>query len=237
VILVKLGVLRLVRYESWICSLGYDREYLVQARQHELLRELHRRGAAIGAFAIPLTYDLAALILNSVRTKDYVKVVEDLSSISPVPLKAMIGRGDTYPKALSNAMELEAFTYPELEEPTAAVHVDLNGYYDLLEREGAYRAYEVVTSLAEKLRRLAFNLGGLATYMGGDNVLAFLPIEAVDSFVARALAEDDVKVGVGVAPTPRRAVALSTEALAAIRRRDVKRRSLKLVLGVAQRDG
>ena len=232
--MVKLGLLKLVRYESWICSLGYDREHVVQAKQHELLRELHRRGAAIGAFTVPLTYDLVVLVLNSIRTSDYVKLVEDLTPISPVPLEAMVGQGDNYPKALGNAVELEAFAHPELNEPTAAAHVDLNGYYDLVEREGAHRAYEVVVGLAERLRRLALGLGGLATYVGGDNVLAFLPLETVDNFTAQALAEGDVKVGVGIAPTPRRAVALSTEALMIIRRGGAKHRSLKLVL--EQRD-
>jgi len=104
----------------------------------------------------------------------------------------------------------------------------------LVEREGAHRAYEVVVGLAERLRRLALGLGGLATYVGGDNVLAFLPLETVDNFTAQALAEGDVKVGVGIAPTPRRAVALSTEALMIIRRGGAKHRSLKLVL--EQRD-
>jgi len=229
VTLVKLGVLRLVQYESWISSLGYDREHLVQAKQHELMGELCVRGAAIGAFAAPLTYDLAVMVLNSVRAREYARVVEGLSSISPVPLRAMIGQGDTYPKALSNVVELESFTHPELDEPTAAVYVDLNDYYGLLEGGGVYRAYEAAMSLAERLRRLAVSLGGLAVYTGGDNVLAFLPPEAVDGFAVQALAEDDVKVGVGIAPTPRMAVALSTRALAAIRREGgSKRRGLKL---------
>jgi len=115
--LVKLGLLKLVRYESWICSLGYDREHVVQAKQHELLRELHRRGAAIGAFTVPLTYDLVVLVLNSIRTSDYVKLVEDLTPISPVPLEAMVGQGDNYPKALGNAVPSPTLSSMSQQQP------------------------------------------------------------------------------------------------------------------------
>ena len=225
--MVKIGLLRLMDYESWISSLGYDREHLIQINQHRILEEVYKQGANIEAFPVPLTYDLIALILNSVRCNDYLKMVGALTSISPVPIRALVGRGTTYTEALINVSEAKSQFDDNVEEPTVAVHVDLNGYYDVLKRKGPYYAYRVIVELVEELGRLALRVGGLTTYIGGDNVLAFVPTDSVDEFVEEALSKADVKVGIGVAPTPRRAVALSTKALIAIRRGGIKRRSLK----------
>ncbi|MEM2025404.1 MAG: GTP cyclohydrolase IIa [Desulfurococcaceae archaeon] len=228
--MVRVGLLRLVDYESWIASLGYDREHIVQASQHSMLGDVYRWVADIGSFPIPLTYDLIALILNSVGMDEYLAVAKRVASKSPVPVAALCGEGDTYTEALANAREQASWT-GDGDELTAAVHVDLNGYYRILEEGGAHRAYELISALAEQLRGLASKLGGLAAYMGGDNVLAFIPVELVDKFTSEALSAADVKIGVGLASKPRDAVALSTKALTAIRRAGSKRRSFKLKEG------
>ncbi|MHC1601455.1 MAG: GTP cyclohydrolase IIa [Candidatus Nezhaarchaeales archaeon] len=227
--MVKVGLLRLMNYETWISSLGYDREHFIQINQHRILEEVYKQGASIGAFPVPLTYDLIALILNSIESSDYLGIIEALTSISPVPIRALIGQGATYTEALINVSEVKSQFDDVIEEPTVAVHVDLNDYYEVLKREGPYHAYRVIMKLAEELRRLALKVGGLATYIGGDNVLAFIPINSTDNFVKEVLDKADVKVGVGIAPIPRKAVALSTEALATIRKEGMKRRSLKLM--------
>lgn len=224
--MVRVGLLRLVDYESWISLLGYDREHIVQERQHSMLADVYKWAASIGSFPIPLTYDLIALILNSISLEEYLTVTRHLASRSPVPIAALCGEGSTYVEALANAREPASWVYND--ELTAAAHIDLNGYYKVLEEGGAYKVYELISRLAEHLRGLAPKFGGIAAYMGGDNVLAFIPMELIDDFASEALSIADVKIGIGLASKPRDAVALSTKALIAIRREGFKRKTLKL---------
>jgi GTP cyclohydrolase IIa len=220
--MVKVGILKLLNYESWINLLGYDREHTVQAKQHELLKELYRCGAEIGAFTIPLTLDLIVLILNSVETRKFLMVARSITKLSPTPIKAMVGYGKTYPEALTKAGNPEMLTCSELNEQTIVAHADLNGYYTLLEEQGIYHTYKTVTDLIGKFRKITHKIGGITTYLGGDNILAFLPnTESVKTLMDQFSAKN-VKVGIGIALTPRKAVALAAKALASLRKKRSK---------------
>lgn len=217
--MVKIGILRLLNYESWISSLGYDREHIVQAEQHKLLRALYKRGAEIGAFTIPLTQDIIVLILNSVELRKFLMIVKALTKSSPVSFRVMVGWGETYPEAFIKTINPEVLMHSELRELTVVAHADLNGYYDLLKEQGIYRTYETIIDFVEEFRRLTHSLGGIASYLGGDNVLAFLPdIESTKTLITRLSAENkNIKVGIGIAFTPRTAITLAAKALATLR--------------------
>lgn len=222
--MVKIGVLRLLNYESWINSLGYDREHIIQAEQHKLLRILYESGAEIGAFTIPLTRDIIVLVLNSVELRKFLVITKSLIKSSPVSFRVMVGLGKTYPEALIKIVNPEVLMRSEPRELTIAAHADLNGYYNLLKEQGIYRTYETIVDFVEKFRRLTHSLGGIASYLGGDNVLAFLPdIKSTKTFITRLSIENkstkvgDIKVGIGIASIPRTAITLAAKALATLR--------------------
>jgi GTP cyclohydrolase III len=224
---VKVGILRLIDYEQWIATLGYDREHLIQVKQLSFLKEVFKLSARIYAFALPLTYDLTAVVLNSVGTTDYMKLARLLAFYAPAPLKPLIGMGETYWEALSKANEVTSEV--EINAETIAVQVDVNGYYSLLSQKGPYDAYKLMMELKGTIQEIANSLGGLTFYAGGDNIIVFLPAKKqLNAFLSNILKIARVKVGVGLAPTPRDAVALSTKALSTVREQKIDSKNLIL---------
>ena len=67
------------------------------------------------------------------------------------------------------------------------------------------------------MTRLANKYGGIAQYLGGDNVLVLLPDEGYQEFAEEAVKMFNVKVGIGVARLARTAMKLSSRALHDIR--------------------
>jgi GTP cyclohydrolase III len=210
-----------MNYEQWIASLGYDREYLIQMKQSSLLKDIFKFSALIHAFALPLTYDLIVIILNSVKTEKYAKLVKIIAYHSPVPLKPLIGTGETYKEALCKVKSLtDSGATTDFNFKTVAVQIDVNGYYNLLNERNPYDIYTIMMSLKKVLQEIADKLGGLTFYAGGDNIIVFLPKEKdMEKFTLefKTFNIASVKMGVGIAPIPREAVALSTKALSIIR--------------------
>lgn len=218
---VKVGLILLDDYESWIRSLGFDREWQVQASQADLYRRIMIESARVGAFTVPLTYDSYAVVLDSVDTGEYGKLVRRVSRTAPVELRALIGTGTTYVEALTNARELgQARREGGGRGATVVVHADLNGYYGVVKRDGPYSAYTLMAAVAARVGEISSKCGGLAHYAGGDNVICFVPRVNLERFLTAVTAgEPHLKLGVGVGANPREALKLAAEALEAIRSR------------------
>jgi|Deesub1362B_J571_1020462.scaffolds.fasta_scaffold13070_2 GTP cyclohydrolase IIa len=228
--MIKIGFVQLIDYEDWIKSFGHDREWAVQAAQADTNRSFTLESAQIDAFSIPLTYDSYVIILNSVSTRKYEKMIHKLSQKVPVKLKAYIGFGKTYVTALNSIRELKSCnsiaTQDDIEY-TVAVHVDLNNYYGIIREKNWHYVYEVMNNLITNVRNLSNKYGGLTFYAGGDNVISFMPSSTVKNFIDE-IVTDSVKIGVGVASTPREALKLASTALDIIR--DHKSKNQILVL-------
>jgi len=150
-------------------------------------------------------------------------VAKSITKLSPTPIKAMVGYGKSYREALTKVGNPEMLISSELNEQTVVAHADLNGYYTLLEKQGIYHIYKKVTVLIGKFRKITHKIGGVSTYLGGDNVLAFLPNTESIKILMDQFSAKNVKVGIGIAYTPREAVALAAKALANLRRKKSRR--------------
>jgi GTP cyclohydrolase III len=84
-----------------------------------------------------------------------------------------------------------------------------------------------MNNLITNVRNLSNKYGGLTFYAGGDNVISFMPSSTVKNFIDE-IVTDSVKIGVGVASTPREALKLASTALDIIR--DHKSKNQILVL-------
>lgn len=217
--MIRIGVVRLKDYESWIRSLGYDREWKVQAAQADLYKSLVLESAEVGMFSLPLTYDSYLVIINAADIEDFKEVVDKLSHKVPVTLMAYVGLGCSYLEAMKRLRylgETNGNSMEEKLEDTVAVHFDLDGYNKLMSEKGLYHVEEFMSSALHKVRRASAEYGGLTYYAGGDNIICFVPRECLEGFISNVKAEG-FKIGVGVAPRPRDALALAAQALDMIR--------------------
>lgn len=219
---VNLALVVLKEYREWIESLGYDREWRVQSTQSGVFRRLVLTYSGIGAFSYPLTHDSYVVVLNSVDLPDFVAATRVLEKDSPRGLSVHLGSGEDYVRALSSAKPVNLYS-DDLRLSMAkgglsiVAHVDINGYRAKVLEKGWLETWRRVTMLTREIDDLALSMGGLAFYAGGDNVIAFLPTrKALDSFVEK-LEFNELKVGVGIAPKPRRALELAARSLDRLR--------------------
>ncbi|MCS7117088.1 MAG: GTP cyclohydrolase IIa [Nitrososphaerales archaeon] len=216
--MIRVGIVRLDGYENWIKSLGYDREWVVQATQADVYKNLVIESANVGLFSFPLTYDSYLTVVNASDLEDFKIVAHSISKVVPTHLIVYFGLGSTYVEAMMNSKELKDFEdrgSNTLEE-TLVAHLDLNGYNRSLADKGIYHVERIVNRVVQKLRRISRRYGGLAYYAGGDNVICFIPHMYLEGFI-KDVKMDDIKIGVGIALRPRDALALATNALENIR--------------------
>jgi GTP cyclohydrolase IIa len=219
--MVCLGAIHLKNYENWIKSLGYDREWLIQATQAEVYRYITMESAALGMFAIPLTYDVYLVILNS-TVAYFNRLVKALEIKIPIEFNVYLGFGETYSAALNNLKplgELDASVVngvKEFNDITVVSHLDLNSYNNMLTGKGLQYVNELLTELVYTMKKTCMACGGVAHYAGGDNVICFIPHHLLSNYLS-SVAIDDAKIGIGIAKKPRDALKLAAQALDLIR--------------------
>ncbi|MEM0027831.1 MAG: GTP cyclohydrolase IIa [Ignisphaera sp.] len=219
--MIKIGLIHFKDYENWIKSLGYDREWFLQATQAEFYKNLVTECATIGAFSFPLTHDSYVVILNTVVSEELQKIVVKLRSKAPTEMLLYFGVGETYVDALKNLYE----TANECEtEKTVVTHVDLNGYNGLINKKDFYYVKQIINEIFLVIEKISSSYGGLSYYAGGDNIITFIPFKYVSSFLEQIEKEiDNAKIGVGIAPKPREALKLAAKALELLRQRPLHR--------------
>jgi GTP cyclohydrolase IIa len=99
----------------------------------------------------------------------------------------------------------------------AIAHLDINNITGETASDGVSRSYHRVLSLLGRIARIAEGGGGIAQYLGGDNILVILPPVNYMTVVERLVEEDDLKVGIGVSRTARDALRLAARALRELR--------------------
>ncbi len=221
---MKAAVVEVVDYERWIRGLRDDREWIVQVKQAELSKSLHEIMADVYGFILPLRYDFSIALIDGI-TCDIFDLCDKLrgtiSRILPLKVKIGVGYGMTLKEAQLRATNMlisneddfiDDFYKPS--EKIVAAHIDVNSFM----REtanGVYNTYQMMMRLYSSIMDFADRIGGLAYYLGGDNIILFSSVRELH--LLDKLSNDGVKVGVGVAENPRKALSLAAKALEEIR--------------------
>ncbi len=223
--MVKAGVLELIGYREWTESVGDDREWLLQKTQASLYASIQDAAARRGGFILPLRYDYMAVMASSLDDRDLEVVLSTAASNSPVPVRLSVACGSTPVEALNRAWSHLGDTpegmmfYEACDEPeyTAVAHLDINNITEATRARGVVETYNTVMRVLAEMNSIAVANGALAQYLGGDNVLVVLPLKGWRSIVEKLVAVDNLKAGVGIAASPRRALTLAAKALHEIR--------------------
>jgi len=229
--------LELVGYREWTESIGDDREWVIQKTQAVLYAGVQDAAARRGGFVLPLRYDYMVVVASGLDDRDLASVVEVAQDNSPVPVRLAVACGSTPVEALDRAwgvlgevpegmMFYEACEGPEY---VAVGHLDINGITEATRSQGVVKTYNTIVRVLGELSSRASERGGLAQYLGGDNVLVLLPLEGRRELVEELVEIDDLKAGVGVAASARRALALAARALHEIRVGRVRERVYEII--------
>ena len=213
-----LGLLELVGYREWTESLGDDREWRIQVSQARLYSVLQEEVARYGGFVTPLSYDVMILVLNGVPREHYGRLYSVAVKFSPVPVSLQIISVDE-PSRLKPLGKPGLYIDTIKDSPLAALHIDLNSFTRLRRHGGIITPY---LKILEEYITLAKLLGDNAVpaYLGGGNVVFFISTSLVRNALARIESVIDTreyKVGVGIGPSARAALAAAAEALHTLR--------------------
>ncbi|MEM0173994.1 MAG: GTP cyclohydrolase IIa [Sulfolobaceae archaeon] len=216
-----LGV-SLIGYREWTESLGYDREWKIQIVQSSLVRSLMEVCHKVEAFPLPLRYDSFLVIVDGVSKDDILRIIDGIKMISPVRVKACLEYGKTPREAQEKASRCLNESSEDVvlreykDENVVSVHFDLNGFTEISRKDSIYNTFIYMMDIYVKIAKFIYNLGGIIQYLGGDNILGFLNETNLEEILT--LIKYNLKIGIGIAKTPVKAVSLAAEALDEIRR-------------------
>lgn len=222
---VKIGVLEQIGYREWTEEIGDDREWRIQRTQALFYSTVQDAASRRGGFVIPVRYDYMLVLASSLDARDLAFILETAKGASPVPVRMAAACGSTPVEAADRAWKLlpEAgeggLAFEACEEPeyVAVGHLDINNITEATRSEGVVKTYTAVMKTMAELATRAYERGAITQYLGGDNVLVVLPIDGLSDVIEDLVMIDDLKAGVGVAASARRALELAARALRAIR--------------------
>lgn len=219
---IGIALVELIEYEKWITSLGYDREWKVQSFQHEIYSKLYKLIGEVNSFLIPLTFHNMAFITNGLKEQDILNIFEKIKEEFKfkLNLRMYCCSERKLVLALNKASHLIKNLKPDeckIEELgkgyIVSSHLDLNSFLLILDN---YKAYQTIQKTYLYASSLAEKVGGIAIYLGGDNVVLFSDEEILK--VLQTMKNDEIKIGVGVASNARTSLKLAAKALDKIRK-------------------
>jgi len=223
--LIRVALLELVGYREWTESIGDDREWLLQKTQSLLYAAVQDAAARKMGFVMPLRYDYMLVLASNLSREDLGEILEAAREASPVPVRMASTCRFTPVGAVESSWSLLARTEPGTlnyescgdRESIIVAHLDINDITSMTSKVGVLRTYNAMLGLVSRIAQEAYNMGAIAQYLGGDNILAVLPEKGHRVVAERLASLDDLKAGIGAAATPRRALELAAKALHAIR--------------------
>lgn len=223
--IVRIGVIEQVGYREWTERLGDDREWMIQSLQSEVYAAAQKEASKHGGFVLPIRYDIMLLLSSGLDEESHRSVLEVVSSLSEVPVRMASSCSERPLDAVAEAWKaLQSgdgmFQYSRCggEEYAVVAHIDINNVTHATRLKGPVETYYDVVSLISGISRKAVDKGAIVQYLGGDNILAVLPLLGdVESLTRALLVRGDLKAGVGVARKARDSLALAASALHDIR--------------------
>ena len=220
----RITLIELIKYRQWTEELGFDREGLIQVKQARLYSLIQDLFWENNCFTLPFRYDYYIVISNGLKKSILYEITEKIKPHTPYGLK-IASTIHKYPViALDNAFHIlkdKDFYYEEGfdEDNIVVAHVDLNKITELALQTSIYESYVEVVTVYKYIVEYAFKHGGIASYLGGDNVVVVLPEESYKSFLE--VIPSYIKVGVGISRNARKALELAAKALAKIRSNNI----------------
>ncbi len=218
----RITLIKLLKYREWTESLGSDREWRIQLLQSNIYSLLQSLFSKRNGFVIPLRYDYYIALSNGINREIHERILVELESITPNGAR-IVSLTHKYPFIAqlyaTNIIEKsrDKLIYRDgVEDENVILHIDLDDVTSLTYSTSVFETYARITSIYAEATSHASRLGGITSYLGGDNMLVILHREAIDDFVE--VVPRYLKIGVGISYSPRRALSLAAEALSVLRR-------------------
>lgn len=228
---MNIMAIKLDGYREWTESLGNDREWKIQLTQDKFAYAMDIVVSKENGFFMPLRRDMSLVLLGNYSRKALYKITYTAKLYSPVDIRTCV-RGDPSPfraqvqatYCVRNAEETEETLRSTLDSTKiVAVHFDFNLNSERSSHLSIFESYlEIWNDFSYVAKRLE-KIGGISQYLGGDNMIAFIPTESIEESLGITNDIDSLKAGVGIGVTPREAIAKAAISLSKIRKQRDRR--------------
>jgi GTP cyclohydrolase IIa len=233
-------VIQIDNYGPWTDTLGNDREHQLQILQAELYLSLQKKFAERGGLVFFNRFDEMLAVTNGISNQQHREIQAEVNTRFPFTVSMGIGVGGTPFEAQANASKLLQKTGSAQSEMRKAIlvsdatlddsksyvqiiHIDINGITATsTDRASAFettmKVMAIYTDLVDSLR----TRDSLLFYIGGDNFMGVANGVSVDEITSLLKGCHDesnleLKCGIGIAKTGRKAAELATMNLHKIR--------------------
>lgn len=206
----RVAVLTLRGYREWTESLGPRREHKIQQIQATLHRALWKIFTSIGALPHHFRYDVMIALVNNIPDRSIEAAVAKFSKYSPVEVDFCIGSGGTPYEAYLNCGGVNKHG----DTSAVVAHIDIVNSTHTTKNKGPLYVYTEILTMINALHEKCQVVGCIPFYLGGDNVMVYLPNP---ESISKLHLDVPYRAGVGVAKRPFNAFVKATKALDRLR--------------------
>ncbi|MFW6384149.1 MAG: GTP cyclohydrolase III [Halodesulfurarchaeum sp.] len=223
----QVTLIQIDNYGPWTVTPSPRREVDLQSMQSRLFADLSQQFGAHGGYTFFTRFDNMIAVTNGMDVPDHARIQESIGNRYPVTVSMAIGYGPSPAEALIEAtarlqdegsaqdrdrrQELLGSTLPHADRTDEDVQI---AHFDVIDATGKYTDemdafstfIQIEQGYATLMRHLHDEYGGLAFFVGGDNVIGVTPdleredYEAIIDHV-EATAEVTLQVGIAVGTT------------------------------------
>ena len=238
---VQLTIIQIDNYGPWTNTLGNDREHQLQILQSNLYSLLQESFAAKNGLVFFNRFDEMLAVTNGITEEEHLEVQKQVRDHFPITVSMGVGVAETPFEAQMKASKLLqkagsaqstdrrnvlacTRTLSLTEAYVQVIHVDVDGITrKMTDQASAFETSLNVMSVYTDLMRLFKQHGALLFFVGGDNFMGVangVSVDLIGAVLQGYMSENlQLKCGVGIATTGRKAAQLATMNLELIRNR------------------
>jgi len=235
-----MSVIQIDNYGPWTDTLGDDREHRLQILQAELYSLLQEKFANRAGLVFFNRFDEMLAVTNGISKEQHREIQLEVNKHFPFTISMGVGVGRTPFEAQTNASRILqetgsaqskvrraklacGATLDEERSYVQIIHIDINGITETCtDRVSAYETTMKVMAIYANLIDSLRHHNSLLFYIGGDNFMGIANGVTMDQITSllNERHEDsqmELKCGIGIAKTGRKAAELATMNLHKIR--------------------
>ena len=236
---VQLTIIQIDNYGPWTTTLGNDREHQLQILQSNLYSMLEESFAAKNGLVFYNRFDEMLAVTNGITKEEHLAIQEQAQDKFPISTSMGVGVARTPFEAQARASKLLQKagsaqsakrksvlacerTLSLTEAYVQVMHIDVDGVTrKMTDRASAYETSLKIMALYADLMGLFKQHGALLFFVGGDNFMGVangVSEDLISGILQGYMSENlQLKCGVGIASTGRKAAELATMNLEQIR--------------------
>ena len=218
----QVTLIQIDNYGPWTVTPSPRREVDLQTLQSRLFADLSQKFGEYGGYAFFTRFDNMIAVTNGMGVSEHARIQESIGNRYPVTISMAIGHGPSPAEALIDATarlqdrgsaqdrdrteELLGNTLDDAERGDDDVQI---AHFDVINATGKYTDeldafstfIHIEQGYAALMRHLHDEYGGLAFFVGGDNVITICPEldrEDYESIIDHVEATADVTLQVGI---------------------------------------